>query len=477
MSLLLPQSLSKGLRVSHRTPLSIRHASLTSAINRGIRRSSHGRGARQAGEEGEQRATASRHQRRGGREDRGRERDDWRIKNEGYDEEEFIRTGQFRRVARDGEDGNPRRKTGQYAHTSTEQVPERIKNHVRAPSEIPYTTPASQFVFGTSAVEAALRCTRRQLYKLYIYQSEGESLSDSKVALRKLALLNNVPVKMAFAEWDRLLDKMSGGRPHNGVVLEASPLPQLPVTHFHRVASPEEANFQVELGVQSREEAAVNGTDTLVPINRPRWLSAHPDDPPSTPSRYPIVLLVDGIQDPGNMGAIIRSAYYLGIDAVVLAARNSAPLTPVTIKASAGAAENMPLLLVRNEREFIAKSKENGWRFFAAAAPGPTAQAAAVGTDGKSEDAPAAAQSPCVLMMGSEGEGLSGHLLSAADARVGIPGARLDMRLGIESDPARVDSLNVSVAAALLMQRFLQAPIVVNESEEVKRTKRGRRRV
>ncbi|PYI15788.1 RNA methyltransferase, TrmH family [Aspergillus japonicus CBS 114.51] len=432
-----------------------------------------------------------------------------------FDEDEFIRSGSFKKLPREedkgakgdksGPDykqgrrgrvasldrsdssaqdlrpskqkpGNARRKVGQYTHESTDQVPERVKAHVLPPTEIPYTTPASQFVFGTAAVEAALRCTRRQLYKLYIYQSEGESLSEAKSAIRKLALLNNVPVKMAFAEWDRLLDKMSAGRPHNGVVLEASPLPQLPVAHFHQVASVQEENFQVELGVQSREEAAVNGTDTLVPINHARWLADNSESTDST-HRYPVVLLLDGVQDPGNMGAIIRSAYYLGIDAVVLAGRNSAPLTPVTIKASAGAAENMPLLAVRNEQEFIARSKENGWRFFAADMPGPASQAVAQ-IGGGTADAPAVAQAPCVLMMGSEGTGLSSHLLSAADAKVGIPGARFDPRFGVESDPARVDSLNVSVAAALLMERILQLPVMVDESsvKKTKKTTKGRSR-
>ncbi|PYH81863.1 RNA methyltransferase, TrmH family [Aspergillus uvarum CBS 121591] len=524
----LPRTLSKSLRLSHSTPLSlrlhpatgstsVRHASLTSAIHAGIRRSRFREDKLDGGRE-ERSGRSLR------REETSRDGDRFPSFQRGekspflgpqFDEDEFIRSGSFKKLSREedkgasgdksGPDykqgrrgrvasldrsdsstqdlrpskqkpGNARRKVGQYTHESTDQVPERVKAHVLPPTEIPYTTPASQFVFGTAAVEAALRCTRRQLYKLYIYQSEGESLSEAKSAIRKLALLNNVPVKMAFAEWDRLLDKMSAGRPHNGVVLEASPLPQLPVAHFHRVASVTEENFQVELGVQSREEAAVNGTDTLVPINHARWLADNSESMDST-HRYPVVLLLDGVQDPGNMGAIIRSAYYLGIDAVVLAGRNSAPLTPVTIKASAGAAENMPLLAVRNEQEFITQSKENGWRFFAADMPGPASQAV-VQIGGGTADVPAIAQAPCVLMMGSEGTGLSSHLLSAADAKVGIPGARFDPRLGVESDPARVDSLNVSVAAALLMERILQSPVMVDESsvKKTKKTTKGRSR-
>ncbi|RAL13138.1 TrmH family RNA methyltransferase [Aspergillus homomorphus CBS 101889] len=405
--------------------------------------------------------------------------------NKRFDEEEFIRTGQLREVegnakkveveaesrrrerddlgpsarVRSTRPGNPKRRDGQHHHISTDAEPERVKKNVLPPSEVPYTTPASQFIFGTAAVEAALRCSRRQLYKLYIYQAEGERLSEAKSTLRKLALEKLVPVKMAFGDWDRLLDKMSAGRPHNGVVLDASPLPQLPVTYFHFVHSvgPNiEPSFRVELGAQSREEAAVNGLEPLVPINRSALSSS------TTRQRDPVVVLLDGIQDPGNLGAIIRSAYFLGIDAVVLAGRNSAPLSAVTIKASAGAAENMPLLQVRNERDFIAKSKENGWRFYAAAAPGPGAKVL-LGSGGP-DGASGLPQAPSVIMMGSEGDGLSPHLLSAADAVVGIPGARLDEQLGVAGDPARVDSLNVSVAAALLFERFLQSPVMLDEA-------------
>jgi tRNA G18 (ribose-2'-O)-methylase SpoU len=79
--------------------------------------------------------------------------------------------------------------------------------------------------------------------------------------------------------------------------------------------------------------------------------------------------------------------------------------------------------------------------------------------------------SPSVLMMGSEGSGLSSHIKSHADATVSIPGARHSPVLGVESDPARIDSLNVSVAAALLMEKFLQTPLAVAEIVKEKKEK------
>ncbi|KAJ5454535.1 uncharacterized protein N7458_005491 [Penicillium daleae] len=348
-------------------------------------------------------------------------------------------------------------KTRSRAHHVTESMPERIKENVKVPESIPYSSPASEFIYGTSAVEAALRCGRRKLYKLYLYQRAGEDLGPAKVALRKLALSKNIDIKLAFAGWDRLLDKMSAGRPHNGCVLEASPLPKLPVRGLHAVPAISESHFRVELAPQSREEAAVNGTNDHIPI-------LHPSDPSSGQQthRYPVALLLDGVVDSGNIGAIIRSAYYLGIDAIIFAGRQSAPLSPVTIKASAGAAENMTLLHAQNEVDFIKRSKENGWRFYAADAPGPGAtyldRAMADG-----ETVLPTMHSPSVIMMGSEASGLNAHIKSHADSIVSIPGARHSAHLGVESDPARIDSLNVSVAAALLMEMFLRTPLAMSE--------------
>ncbi|PYI08122.1 RNA methyltransferase, TrmH family [Aspergillus sclerotiicarbonarius CBS 121057] len=461
---------------------SVRHASLNSAIGRGIRRShavdDSPRSRKTFGDEREDRRGRdrdSRPQRSGHRETR-----EPRKSALEFDEDEFIRTGNFRALPREyqrfestrsssrindtprakdtprtRDNGHP--KDRKSYHRTTEKVPERVKENVRVPDSIPYTTPASEFIYGSAAVEAALRCGRRQLYKLYLYQAAGEELNTSKIGLRKLALSKNVTIKMAFAGWDRLLDKMSAGRPHNGCVLEVSPLPQLPVKSFKTVLSAEEDHFRLELGAQSREEAQVNGTSDHIKINH------------SLRNRYPVVLLLDGILDPGNLGAIIRSAYYLGVDAIVFAGRNSAPLSPVTIKSSAGAAENMTLLHVRNEVDFIQRSKTNGWRFYAADAPGPGStlidpsslwQSSSTGESTPANEGPLA-QSPSVIMMGSEGTGLSSHIRSQADAIVSIPGARISTELGVESDPARVDSLNVSVAAALLMDMFLRMPFAM----------------
>lgn len=73
--------------------------------------------------------------------------------------------------------------------------------------------------------------------------------------------------------------------------------------------------------------------------------------------------------DPGNLGAIIRSGYFLGVDALALVSQTCAPLSNVALKASAGAAEAMPILSVDDAVEFLRKSKGNGWQVYAGVAP------------------------------------------------------------------------------------------------------------
>lgn len=83
------------------------------------------------------------------------------------------------------------------------------------PLSIPYTTPASQFLYGTSVVTAALRSSKRQLYKLYVYDSENREVLARDQSIRKLALLRDVAVTRLKEDGLSLLDKLSRGRPHN----------------------------------------------------------------------------------------------------------------------------------------------------------------------------------------------------------------------------------------------------------------------
>lgn len=87
------------------------------------------------------------------------------------------------------------------------------KSH--APLSIPYTTPASEFLYGTSVIKAALHAQRRQMYKLYIYHGDNREIRPQEQTIRKLALARGVNVVQVQGDWLRLMDKMCMGRPHN----------------------------------------------------------------------------------------------------------------------------------------------------------------------------------------------------------------------------------------------------------------------
>lgn len=363
-----------------------------------------------------------------------------------------------------------------------------IRRSTKPPFTIPYASPESEFVYGTSAVLAALKCRRRKLNILYIYDSTslddvmhlknngGNVRSDINV-VRKFALLANVQIKEVAGRWLPFLDRMCKGRPHNGLVLDASPLPQAPLRSLKRVSDPTQTHFHVSMAHQTQEEQRVNGATPEIPrfsYSHPQERSMH--EAVDARPQYPFIIMLQNVTDSGNVGAIIRSAYYFGADAVILS-RGCAPLSPHTMKASSGAAENLPLMSVSNPTDFIAKSQKDGWKFFAADTPSPPSKDENNAYDkghsskpkkpqpprrnAKRKPSPLIALSqlrdqlhkaPCVLVMGSEATGLGWKLLRDVDARVSIEGA---VTRSLVEDAASVDSLNVSVATALLCNAFL----------------------
>jgi 23S rRNA (guanosine2251-2'-O)-methyltransferase len=142
----------------------------------------------------------------------------------------------------------------------------------------------------------------------------------------------------------------------------------------------------------------------------------------------PLLLMLDGIEDPANFGAILRTAYAAGVDGVVFRERRQAPLNEVVFKTSAGCAALIDLYQVTNLDQAVRKFQEMGY-WIAAAQGGNQAQ------DYSRLDW----NRPSVLIMGSEGRGVSELLLKRADDRVEIPMY------------APLDSLNVGAATAVLL--------------------------
>ncbi len=318
----------------------------------------------------------------------------------------------------------------------------RIKNkQKREEISIPYTTAASQFLYGTSVVKAALHESRRKLYKLYIYAGENRQNVERDAAIDRLAQRRGVSTQ--YLTNDAMMSKMAGNRPHNGYILEASPLPQSPVTGLGAFSGEEgQQGYKLNAGWQSAEEAEINGEATFVPT--------------SSLTHKPLVVVLDQVLDPGNLGAILRSVAFLGATAVAITKKNSASLTPVALKASAGASEIMTLFSVDSLPRFLDESRENGWKVYAAApATYRSRQERHLDLHQLQNDDPLR-QDPCILLIGSEGEGLSKGLATRTDFEVNIPNL---------SGSVAVDSLNVSVAAGLLCSAFVHGEMVAQAKE------------
>jgi 23S rRNA (guanosine2251-2'-O)-methyltransferase len=140
-----------------------------------------------------------------------------------------------------------------------------------------------------------------------------------------------------------------------------------------------------------------------------------------------LILALDQVQDPRNLGAVARSAEAAGVAGLVIPERRSAAVTAVTCKASAGAVEHLAIAHVRNLAEWLDEAKRAGFWIW--------------GADAEAKQAPWEVDlgGPTVLVLGGEGKGLRPRVAQTCDGLIGLP------RRG------KVDSLNVSAAATALL--------------------------
>ena len=141
-----------------------------------------------------------------------------------------------------------------------------------------------------------------------------------------------------------------------------------------------------------------------------------------------LLVFLDQVQDPHNLGAIIRSAHALGAQGVVVPARSAAGLSPAALKAAAGAAQHLPVCRVDNLQKALQKAANCG--LFIA------------GLDAQGEQPLTTADftQPCALVIGSEGKGLRRMVQKRCDALLHIPMQR-----------EAIGSLNASVAAGIAL--------------------------
>ena len=143
-------------------------------------------------------------------------------------------------------------------------------------------------------------------------------------------------------------------------------------------------------------------------------------------NEQPLLVVLDGITDPHNLGAIIRTAACVGAHGVIVPTRRSVGLTPAAVKASAGAIETIKVARVTNLVSTLKELQKQGLWLYAADMEGEDYRKVKL-------------EAPMALIIGSEGEGVSRLVLEHADFKVKLP-----MYGGVES-------LNASVAAGVLL--------------------------
>lgn len=156
------------------------------------------------------------------------------------------------------------------------------------------------------------------------------------------------------------------------------------------------------------------------------WVNDFPfRSKPFDPEKHPFLLLLDNIQDPRNLGAILRSAYCTGVSGVMITARKSAPLNAVAMKSSAGLAEHLEMQRVPSAYAALQELQSAGYQIYLAALGGENAVDASY-------------DMPLCVVIGNEAVGIEKQLLSYGKT-VTLPQKEADI------------SYNASVAAGILL--------------------------
>ena len=148
--------------------------------------------------------------------------------------------------------------------------------------------------------------------------------------------------------------------------------------------------------------------------------------------RAPLVLVLDSIQDPGNLGALLRSAHIFGVDGVVLPKDRAARVNSTVVKASAGATEHLAIAIETNLQRALEQCKAAGLWIAGAVAEG--------GRDPFATEL----NLPLALVLGAEGKGIRPLLQKSCDLKLRIPMV------------GQVASLNVSVAGGILLYEVIR---------------------
>ncbi|MFZ4077601.1 MAG: 23S rRNA (guanosine(2251)-2'-O)-methyltransferase RlmB [Legionellaceae bacterium] len=241
----------------------------------------------------------------------------------------------------------------------------------------------NETVYGLHAVSALLKNKHRTVYSLFMNEDRTDERFDH---LRQLAKAAHIPLEFLSSS---AMTSRFGAVPHQGAVAIAAPLP----TYSER------------------------DLDTLL-------------------EKASLILILDGVTDPHNLGACLRSADAAGVDFVVLPKDNSANVTPAVSKVACGAAESVPLVRVANLARAMERIKEAGIWIYGAAGEADTLLYDVDCT------------SRIALALGAEGKGLRRLTRDYCDALFSLPMCGL------------VSSLNVSVATGICLYEVKRQGLV-----------------
>jgi 23S rRNA (guanosine2251-2'-O)-methyltransferase len=246
---------------------------------------------------------------------------------------------------------------------------------VNALTHRPTATAETEILAGPHVVLEALRAGRRSVRRVWLARAERGGISE---VIQGLARERGVPVELRpRADLDRRVK----GTPHQGVLAEVGPFPYA-------------------------------GVEDILPMALRAGEAA-------------FLVVLDGIQDPQNLGAILRTSEAAGAHGLILPRDRAAGVTPAAVRASAGATEHLPVARVTNLAAFLDWAKGQGLWVVGA---DPTGGSLVYTVDLKQ---------PLALVIGGEGRGLRPLIRSRCDVRVRIPLS------------GRVASLNASCAAAV----------------------------
>lgn len=238
---------------------------------------------------------------------------------------------------------------------------------------------SSDIIYGKNPVREALQAGRRTIHEILLV---GNPASWQKEAWVMAAAAKRIPVQFVN---DHRLDDMTQNGVHQGVVARVAPYPYQELSN---------------LITKDKEKS--------------------------------LLVILDSIQDPQNMGAICRAAKALGAGAVIVAQDHTSPISGVVCKASAGAVEHLDIVRVVNLARAMEELKKNGYWLYGASLEPQSQDLDKIDPAAKSG-----------LVLGAEGTGLRRLVAETCDVLVKIP-----MVGGFES-------LNVAQAAAILIYKFI----------------------